>query len=163
LDDFEDDGRAMNLQWHILAFPELDAQCLYAILRLRQQVFVVEQACAFLDADNLDQQADHMFCRRDGTLLAYQRCLAPDLVYPESSLGRIVVDPSMRGLQLGQELVRRGINYNLTRWPGRDIRINAQARLQTFYADLGFVAEGDEYIEDNIVHRQMRFRAQAAR
>lgn len=147
----------MNLQWQTLTFPELDAQRLYSVLRLRQQVFVVEQQCAYLDIDNLDQRANHMLCLRDGRLLAYQRCLAPELVYAESSLGRIVVDPSMRGQRLGGELVQRGINYNLSRWPSHAIRINAQAHLQPFYADLGFIAEGDEYLEDNIPHRQMRY------
>lgn len=153
----------MTLQWQILAFPELDAHQLYAVLRLRQQVFVVEQQCAYLDLDNLDQQARHMLCTRDGKLLAYQRCLAPELVYPESSLGRIVVDSSMRGQRLGGELVRRGIAYNLSRWPHTAIRINAQAHLQPFYAELGFVAEGEEYLEDNIPHRQMRLPVPDAR
>jgi ElaA protein len=147
----------MTLQWQTLTFPELGAQRLYAVLRLRQQVFVVEQQCAYLDIDNLDQRANHMLCLRDGHLLAYQRCLEPGLVYPESSLGRIVVDPGIRGQQLGRELVKRGIAYNLSRWPGWAIRINAQAHLQAFYSDLGFIAEGDEYLEDNILHRQMRY------
>lgn len=145
----------MILHWQTLTFAELGAHRLYAILRLRQQVFVVEQQCAYLDLDNLDQHADHMLCMQGDCLLAYQRCLAPKLVYAESALGRIVVDPSMRGRRLGRELVQRGIAYNLSRWPGQAIRINAQAHLQPFYAELGFIAEGDEYLEDNIPHRQM--------
>lgn len=149
----------MTLQWRTLAFPELDAKLLYAVLRLRQQVFVVEQQCAYLDIDNLDLPAHHMLCMQGAELLAYQRCLAPALVYPQSSLGRIVVDPSMRGRRLGAELVQRGITYNLSQWPGCDIRINAQAHLQPFYGTLGFIAEGEEYLEDNIVHRQMRYPA----
>ena len=153
----------MPLQWLTVTFAQLDAQRLYAILRLRQNVFIVEQQCAFADIDDLDPPAHHMLCEREGALLAYQRCLAPQLVYPESSLGRIVVDPSMRGRQLGRELVQRGIAYNLSHWPGRDIRINAQSHLQPFYAALGFMAEGEEYIEDNILHRQMRLTAPATR
>lgn len=149
----------MTLQWQTLKFPELGAQRLYAVLRLRQQVFIVEQQCAYLDIDNLDMRADHMLCTREGQLLAYQRCLEPGLVYPESSLGRIVVDPQLRGQQLGSELVQRGIAYNLSRWPDRSIRINAQAHLQSFYSGLGFIAEGAEYLEDNILHRQMRYPA----
>jgi ElaA protein len=152
----------MTVQWQILSFTQLSGPLLYAVLRLRQEVFVVEQHCPYLDLDNLDQQAMHMLCLRDGELLAYQRCLAPGLHYPESSVGRIVVNPAMRGLQLGRELVQRGIEHNLSQWPGRDIRINAQAHLQNFYASLGFVAEGSEYLEDNIPHRQMRYRAPTA-
>jgi len=131
---------------------------MYAVLRLRQQVFVVEQNCAYLDLDNLDQQATHMLCMLDGELLAYQRLLAPGLSYPESSLGRIVVCPAARGQRLGRELVRRGIEHNLLRWPGSGIRINAQAHLQDFYATEGFIAEGNEYLEDNILHRQMHYK-----
>lgn len=153
----------MTLKWQTLTFHELDAQRLYAVLRLRQQVFVVEQQCPYLDIDNLDQQANHMLCVRDGHLLAYQRCLAPGLVYTESSLGRIVVDPSMRGQRLGRDLVLRGIDFNLSRWPGHAIRINAQAHLQPFYTVAGFIAEGDEYLEDNILHRQMRYPVQETR
>lgn len=145
----------MTLQWRTLAFSELAGEEVYALLRLRQQVFVVEQNCVYLDLDNLDQQATHMLCMRNQHLLAYQRCLAPGLSYPESSLGRIVVCPTLRGQHLGRELVLRGIEHNLSRWPGSGIRINAQAHLQVFYTSVGFCAEGSEYLEDNILHRQM--------
>lgn len=147
----------MTLEWQTLAFTELSGEDLYAAMRLRQQIFVVEQNCAYLDLDNLDQHATHMLGKGDGDLLAYQRCLAPGLSYPESSLGRIVVSPALRGQQIGKLLVQRGIQYNLLQWPGSGIRINAQAHLQDFYAGLGFVAEGSEYLEDNIPHRQMRY------
>lgn len=147
------------MQWDTLHFPELTTPWLYAVLRLRQQVFVVEQCCAYLDLDDLDQAAIHMICRRGDTLLAYQRCLPPGLSYPQSALGRIVVCPTMRGQQLGRELVRRGIEHNLSQWPQHAICISAQAHLQGFYASLGFVAEGSEYLEDNILHKQMRYQA----
>ena len=143
--------------WNSLPFTELTPHWLYAVMRLRQQVFVVEQCCSYLDLDNLDQTAMHMLCRKGNALLAYQRCLPPGLSHPESALGRIVVCPTMRGQQLGRELVRRGIEHNLSQWPQHDIRINAQAHLQSFYASLGFIAEGSEYLEDNILHRQMRY------
>lgn len=100
--------------WEILPFTELTAHWLYAVLRLRQNVFVVEQRCAYADIDDLDQRAMHMLCKRGNDLLAYQRCLPPGLSHPESALGRIVVSPAMRGQQLGRELVRRGIAYNLS-------------------------------------------------
>jgi ElaA protein len=145
------------MQWEILAFTALTSPWLYAVLRLRQNVFVVEQHCAYHDIDDLDQGATHMLCKSGTALLAYQRCLPPGLSYPESSLGRIVVCPTMRGQQLGRELVQRGIAHNLSQWPQCGIRINAQAHLQPFYASLGFVAEGDEYLLDHIPHRQMRY------
>ena len=148
----------MTAQWAILDFCDLDTTWLYALLRLRQQVFVVEQQCAYLDLDNEDQRAVHMLCHQGPKLLAYQRCLAPGLRYPESSLGRIVVCPQMRGQQLGRELVERGIEHNLLQWPGHDICISAQAHLHEFYGSLGFVAEGAQYQEDDIPHIKMRFR-----
>jgi ElaA protein len=151
----------MNYQWQTGSFAELDSRDLYAALRLREEVFVIEQNCIYQDLDNLDQDAAHMLCSQDGQLMAYQRCLAPGLRYAESSLGRIAVAQSARGLHLGQELVRRGIRHNLEHWPGHDIRINAQAYLRKFYSELGFAAIGDEYDEDGIVHVQMLYRASA--
>ena len=147
----------MNLQWQTLSFTQLTLEKMYAVLRLRQQVFVVEQQCAYLDLDNLDQPATHMLGMRSTELLAYQRCLPPGLNYPESSLGRIIVCPAMRGQRLGRELVQRGIQHNLLQWPHNDICISAQAHLQDFYADCGFAAEGDEYLEDDIPHQKMRY------
>jgi len=149
----------MNYQWHTTAFSQLSLAELYAVLRLRQEVFVVEQNCIYQDLDGLDQQAIHMRCRQGGQLVAYQRCLPPGLNYPESSLGRILVCASARGLQLGQELVQRGIHHNLHNWPQVGIRINAQAYLQNFYSGLGFVASGEAYDEDGILHRQMLYPA----
>lgn len=132
------------------------------MLRLRQQVFIVEQRCAYLDCDGRDQRARHMMGSDNGALLAYQRCLPPGANYPESSIGRIVVDATARGRQLGRELVSRGIAHNLQRWPGHDVCISAQSHLQGFYMSLGFVAEGDEYLEDDIPHRKMRLRSDSA-
>ena len=147
----------MNLHWHSLSFAELEKEQLYAILRLRQEVFVVEQDCVYLDLDGRDQQAIHMLCTEADRLLAYQRCIAPGPLCPDSQLGRIVVHPEARGRELGRELVQRGIRHNQLRWPQNDIRISAQAHLQGFYSSLGFTAQGEEYLEDDIPHRQMRY------
>jgi ElaA protein len=151
----------MDHQWQTSDFAGLDTSQLYAALRLRQEVFAVEQNCAYLDLDNLDQCAIHMLCWHEGRLVAYQRCLAPGTNYPESALGRIVVSAQARGRLLGRELVRRGISHNLGRWPGQGIRIHAQAYLQDFYTDLGFVAEGDVFGEDGIPHIQMVYAGSA--
>lgn len=149
----------MEFDWHTLAFAELGGDELYAVLRLRAQVFVVEQQSVYLDLDGKDQQAAHMLCRRGDELAAYQRCLPPGVSYEQSSIGRIVVHPQWRGARLGRELVQRGIEHNLRAWPGSGICISAQAHLQEFYASMGFVAQGQTYQEDGIPHRQMRLDA----
>ena len=151
----------MTFHWQTLAFAELSLDQLYAVLRLRQQVFVVEQQCAYLDLDNGDHTAVHMLGTFQGELVAYQRCLPPGQSYTESSIGRVVVSPAMRGRQLGRELVQRGIAFNLSQWPQSDICISAQAHLQGLYASLGFVAEGTGYLEDDIPHWKMRYRRDA--
>ena len=148
----------MNYQWRMALFNQLSGTELYAILRLRQAVFVVEQHCVYLDLDNLDQVAAHLTCHDGERLLGYLRCLPPGSPYNESSLGRIVVAAPRRGHYIGRELVRRGLRHNLAQWPASDIVINAQSYLRDYYTALGFVAEGDEYDEDGIMHVRMRHR-----
>ena len=143
------------MSWTTAHFGDFTSRELYAVMRLRQEVFVVEQNCVYPDLDGLDLDGMHILYREDGELLAYLRCLKPGVSYPQSSLGRIVVAPSGRGRDLGRELVKRGINYNLQTWPDSDIRIGAQAYLEKFYRSLGFVADGQPYMEDGIEHIHM--------
>jgi len=136
-------------------FTSLSPTLLYAILRLRQAVFVVEQNCVYQDLDNLDQCGDHLCLLRNGEPIAYQRCLPPGSAFAESSIGRIIVAPESRGERLGSRLVQRGIEHNRARWPDSPIRIGAQAHLQSFYAALGFRVAGNLYLEDGIEHIHM--------
>ena len=145
----------MAYRWQTTEFSELNTAELYAALRLRQEIFVNEQDCIYQDLDNLDQGAIHILCWQEGELLAYQRCLPPGTNFTESAIGRILVSSRARGRDLGRELVKRGISHNLQRWPDHNIRINAQAYLETFYADLGFVPEGNVFDEDGIAHIHM--------
>lgn len=148
----------MAQDWLNTPFASLEAAQLYALLQLRQEVFVVEQNCAYPDLDGLDQQGWHMRCVEGELVLAYQRCLPPGISYPESSLGRIVVSPKARGTGLGRELVQRGIDFNRQQWPESDVYIGAQAYLEAFYGSLGFISEGMPYLEDGILHIHMRLR-----
>lgn len=145
-------------RWSCQPFSALSGSEVYDLLQLRAAVFVVEQDCVYLDPDGLDHAGWHCLYRKDGQLLAYQRCLPPGTPYEnQSSLGRIVVDPSQRGQDLGRELVRRGINFNLATWPESPILIGAQAQLQAFYESLGFVVCSEPYMEDGIPHIHMRY------
>lgn len=143
------------MHWQIAHFDDFTTRDLYTVMRLRQEVFVVEQNCVYPDLDGLDLNADHILCWEDGDLLAYLRCLKPGLSYPQSSIGRIVVSPTARGRDLGRELVTRGITYNFQQWPDSEIRIGAQRYLEAFYCSLGFVTDGEPYIEDGIEHVHM--------
>ena len=147
----------MTYQWQTTEFAELNVAELYAALRLRQEVFALEQDCLYQDLDNFDQGAVHILCWEGSELLAYQRCLAPGTYFVESAIGRIVVSQRARGLKLGKELVMRGIDHNTQRWQNHNIRISAQARLETFYADMGFVSQGDVFDEDGIAHIHMLY------
>lgn len=149
----------MTQRWQTATFDQLSNRDLYEILRLRQEVFAVEQTSLYVDPDGLDQDAVHISLWQEDALLAYQRCLPPGLQETESTLGRIVVAETARGKDLGRELVRRGIAHNLEQWPGNNIRIHAQAYLESFYNELGFVTEGGIYDLDSIPHLDMVFRA----
>ena len=144
-----------QLRWQTFKFSDLDRSLLYSILELRQQVFVVEQNCAYQDLDGLDQFASHVTCIQNNKIIAYSRGLPPskDSIY--STLGRILVAVEKRGAGLGRELIKRSIDNNLLEWPNRMIRISAQSYLIDFYKDFGFEVKGSEYLEDGIPHTQM--------
>jgi ElaA protein len=147
-----------ELKWEVIGFQALETDLLYDILQLRQQIFIVEQNCVYQDLDNLDQQSLHLCARHNGKLLAYLRALPPGLGYAEASLGRIAVSEAARGLQLGRELVKRGIELAHRTWPTSDIKIGAQAHLEAFYTSMGFGTIGDVYDEDGIPHIKMLLR-----
>ena len=147
-----------SVSWQSAAFQELAVTQLYAILALREEVFIVEQECVYRDIDGLDQQSRHLCAWQGDELLGYARCLPPGLEYPASAIGRIVVSPRARGRNLGRELVQRSIAVNLDRWPDAGITISAQAHLEDFYRSLGFDSDGDVYDEDGIPHIKMHYR-----
>ena len=143
------------MRWHWLRYPELTLDDLYDALALRARVFVVEQG-PYVDPDGLDRHAWHLLGRDDaGTLQACLRVVDPGLKYAEPSIGRVVVSAACRGQGLGRELMQQGIARCTEAWPGRGIRISAQAHLDRFYGSLGFEAVGQPYDEDDIPHLEM--------
>ena len=143
--------------WSFDSFKALSAQSLYALLALRSEVFVVEQACAFQDLDGLDAQAWHLQGRSTagGALLAYARCLPPGAKYAEASIGRVATRESARGTGLGHALMRQALACVERQWGPQAIRIGAQARLERFYGQHGFKRVGEAYLEDGIEHIEM--------
>jgi ElaA protein len=142
------------VDWHDKSFDELTVFELYAIIALRERVFVVEQRCAYLDADGHDGQARHLWAADDRGIVAYLRVVPAGEKFAEASIGRVVVDGRARGTGIGRELMRRGIA--LVDGP---IRIGAQAHLQAFYNELGFETASPPYDEDGIPHVEMIKRA----
>ncbi|HET9625283.1 MAG TPA: GNAT family N-acetyltransferase [Kofleriaceae bacterium] len=142
----------MTLTWHDRAFLALTVSELYAILALRDQVFVVEQKCIYLEADGYDPPSRHLWATgADGAIHAYLRILPPGAKFAEASLGRVLVAPVARGTGLGKELMRRG----LAAVGPVAVRIAAQAYLERFYNELGFHRVADPYDEDGIAHVDM--------
>ena len=147
----------MSLHWCGCRFEELTLQQLHRIYVARQQVFSVEQNCAYLDADGLDESAWHLaaWSPQHRVPLAYARLLDPGAKYPEPSMGRVLTTAAARGTGLGRELVRRVIVQAAQAFPGQGMRISAQSRLEAFYREAGFAVVGEPYLEDGIPHTEM--------
>ncbi|KOF52973.1 MULTISPECIES: GNAT family N-acetyltransferase [unclassified Achromobacter] len=140
--------------WICKPHSELAPAELYALLRLRSEVFVVEQECVYLDLDGKDLQGAtaHLMAWENGELAAYCRLLEPALNGGRAVIGRVITAPAFRGAGLGHELMRRAKAEAARLWPGRPLYLNAQARLRNYYAGHGFVPVTDEYMEDGIPH-----------
>lgn len=152
-----------GLNWSVKGFRALEPGELYRILRLREKVFILEQECLYQDIDDKDQASVHLMGAdpENGVLAAYARIVPPGLTFAEPSIGRVVTAPGYRGLRLGKELMQRSVQAALERYPGAAIRISAQAHLQRFYGEFGFIAEGNLYLEDGIDHISMVRRTSA--
>lgn len=146
----------MAIDWKLKLFNELSPDELYAILRLRNEVFIVEQNCVFQDADNKDQSSYHVMGWNEKELVAYSRLVPAGISYSEPSIGRVVTSPSVRSLGLGKELMKRSIYLLHSTWGKLNIRIGAQLYLEKFYNSLGFQRTSDIYMEDGIEHIEMQ-------
>jgi len=143
------------LQWVCKPFTDLSPSELYTILRLRSEVFVVEQQCIFLDMDNKDQYSYHFMGWHGDHLVAYVRLIAPGKVYEQMSIGRVVTSPDYRRTGAGRILMQAAIEQCYTLFGKGPIKIGAQLYLKEFYGSLGFVQSGEIYDEDGIDHIEM--------
>jgi ElaA protein len=147
-----------NQNFKICSFEALSPAELYAIMKARQEVFVVEQNCCYLDADGKDALGLHLFLMQEGAVIAYARLLPPSVSYTrESSIGRVLTAASHRGMGLGKILMRMAMKYCLVHWADQPIYISAQGYLENFYKNLGFVSTENRYLEDGIPHLEMHF------
>jgi len=145
----------MNTTHLVKPFQQLNVNELYDLLRLRSEVFVLEQNCVFLDQDNKDQQCYHLLVFANDELAGYSRLVPAGLSYPEVSIGRVITAPAFRGKGFGRKVMELAIQNCRELFGPVDIRIGAQTYAQQFYASLGFVPEGDVYDEDGIDHIEM--------
>jgi ElaA protein len=142
--------------WDRKRWSDLTAETLYEILALRQEVFVVEQKCPYADIDGRDQTAWLVVGHAaDGRLIAYLRILEPGRGSEGPVMGRVIVRTGERGHGVGRSLMQEGLRYVATLFPGRPVRLSAQAYLQGFYESLGFVQIGGFHLEDGIPHVDM--------
>lgn len=145
------------VHWRWCRFDALSVRELQFIYMARQQVFSVEQQCAYLDADGHDETSFHLaaWSPVQRMPLASARVVDPGIKYGEPSIGRVVTIGAGRGVGLGRELVRRAVEHTVGAFPGRGIRISAQSHLEGFYRSFGFQTVGGVYTEDGIPHVQM--------
>ena len=136
-------------------FSELSIEELYQILRLRSEVFVVEQDCVYQDLDNKDQISVHIFIKEKNEIVAYTRIFKSGDYYKNPSIGRVVVSKKNRGKELGKKIMIYSIDYIQENLKGDKIELSAQKYLDKFYKDLGFYKIGEDYLEDGIPHQRM--------
>lgn len=144
------------IRWTLQPWAGLDRDTLYAWLRLRAEVFVVEQACAYADADGADPEASHLLGWEGEALIAGARLFAPGVQRAEAVIGRVVTAPTLRGLGLGDALMGEAIASCEREFGFGPIYLGAQAHLAGWYGRLGFAVCGPGYEEDGIPHLPMR-------
>ena len=146
-----------NIEWQCKKFTELNVTELYEIMKIRSQVFVVEQHCVYLDADDKDALSFHLFTKQAGTIAAYARLLPAGVAFKEASIGRVISAPSQRRKGFGILLMQEAITRTLHLFNTQEIKIGAQLYLKSFYESLQFAKCSEQYNEDGIPHIEMIF------
>lgn len=137
------------------AFNELTVHQLYEILKLRSAIFVLEQQCLYQDMDDKDKHCHHLMIFEDNQLAAYTRLVPAGVSFSEISIGRVITNPDYRGRGLARKLMQQSIEACYDLFGKQPIRIGAQLYLKDFYSSLGFVQQGEMYLEDDIPHIEM--------
>lgn len=146
----------LKINWVCKTFDELSSAALYAALKLRSEVFVVEQNCVYLDADDKDSKSHHLLGYLGQQLVTYSRLLPANVSYPDFiSIGRVVSAPPVRKLGVGKALMNKSIAECFRLFGPQAIKIGAQFYLKNFYESFGFIQTSDIYDEDGIPHIEM--------
>jgi len=145
------------ITWQLKPFVELTTIQLYQLLKIRVDVFVVEQTCPYPELDDKDHQKDvyHLLGYEGDKLAAYARLLPKGVSYPSVSIGRVAISADHRGGGMGHQLLIEALRNCQSLWPNDSIEIGAQKYLTAFYKQYGFVQTSDSYLEDDIPHIDM--------
>lgn len=146
------------MNWSIKKFKELNGEEVYKILELRNEVFIVEQECAYLDCDSKDKNSYHLFTEKNGEIIAYLRILEKGVSYDETSIGRVAVHKNYRGKGISRKMMIKAIDFIEHNLNENEIKIQAQSYLINFYDSLGFDKISNVYLEDNIPHIDMLYK-----
>ncbi|MBW9146078.1 GNAT family N-acetyltransferase [Clostridium sp. CM027] len=146
------------MKWEIKKFNELNGEEVYEILKLRSEVFVIEQQCIYEECDGKDNNSYHLFAKENGKIIVYLRILEKGISYNEISIGRVLTDKKHRGKGLAKQMMIRAIEFIENNLNEKVIRIGAQEYLVNFYEGLGFVRVSEVYLEDNIPHIEMLYK-----
>ncbi|RTR31328.1 GNAT family N-acetyltransferase [Shewanella atlantica] len=150
------------MQWSVLTFNVLSVDELYELLKLRVDIFVVEQNCPYPELDEKDRHSEtrHLLGRNDaGEIVAYARLLAPGVSYADASIGRVVVAEQARGAGVAHSLMSEAIRVTQELWPEKNIQLGGQEYLKAFYQKLGFEPVSEVYLEDGIPHLDMLYQS----
>ncbi len=147
----------MAVVWQCVPFEQLTNQQLYQLIKLRVDVFVVEQNCPYPELDGKDilKNVWHLLGYQDGTLVACARLLDAGISFPQVSIGRVATLASARGQGLGHKLIKQALQHCQQLWGEVDIQIGAQAHLTHYYGQHGFQINSESYLEDDIEHVDM--------
>ena len=146
------------MEFKLKKFNELTVDELYKILRVRNEVFVVEQNCIYQDCDNKDYEAYHLFCENNHEVIAYLRILNRGVSYGEVSIGRVLVKENYRHTGLSKEIMLKALKFIEENLKETEVRISAQVYIKRFYEGVGFKVVSEEYLEDDIPHVQMIYK-----
>lgn len=151
------------MTWKMKKFNELNTREVYEILKLRNEVFIVEQKCPYADCDGKDMKAYHLFLDNGGEIAAYLRILKRGVFYDEISIGRVLVNSKYRGRGFAREMMEKAIRFVQEQLNENEIRIEAQAYLIDFYKSFGFKQVSQVFLEDNIPHIEMLYKESVLR
>lgn len=146
----------MSLEWKIKPFEALTVYELYDLLKVRSEIFVVEQNCVYLDPDGKDKLALHLLGEFEGRIVAYSRLFEAGISFDNASIGRVTVDAYYRDRKWGHDLMREAIAGIKANYGADKITIGAQLYLKKFYESHGFLQTSEMYLEDDIPHIEMQ-------